>query len=103
MKYLPFLRVFCVFLVLVINGFLSVSGAEEKLDISKACNLKSGQEFCSKLEIDINENERNSCVVSLDSRGRAGVNHNQNVSRCTPIDRRFEFLILFLQIMRGAK
>lgn len=94
-------RVFYFFLFLLMVDISSVSGSEQKLNGNNTCNLKPGRESCSKS--DVNENERTPCAVSIDTTGRTGRERNQVVSRCEPIDRRFEFFILFLQIMRGAK
>lgn len=101
MKGLSSLRVFCVLLTLLVVDIPLVSGAGKKSDANDICNLKPGQELCSK--VGVNQIERNSCSVTVDTNRRAGGERNQAVSICEPADRRFEFLIMFLQIMRNAK
>lgn len=103
MKYSQFSCFFCLFLALMIGDISLVSGADRNSETKNSCNLKFGQGSCQNMDIGIHENERNSCAVSANTQGGTGVERDKYVSGCERIDKRFELLILFLQIMRSAK
>lgn len=76
---------------------------EKTTSAQAACYSITGQEARIKRGHDAPDSNRSSGGTSSDVDRILSKDRDQVMAKCEPVDQRLEFLILLLQIMRGAK